>query len=199
MVSLDYSKILLLGWIASVCLFLLFPNALLIRFLFFVLNGIIFVDLFPKALIRFLTIFFNGIFFLDDGIIYLSSLMYKGFIREFRQSLIASWILFLSPLLFFSHYMLRIFFMFCMGLAVIKFVYYRWEQYTSVYAHETTTDLDILASVTEQRQKQGMAKRVPSEPGLVKRHTRQPSSLFSSSSSSASAAAAAAAIQQTSV
>lgn len=167
MVSLTYPKILTLGWIISMCLLLLFPNSLT-HFLFIVLNGIV---------------------FLDFGIYYISSLMYKDFIVEFRQSLFISWILFLSPLLFFSHYLSRIFFMFCTGLATIKFVHYRWEQYTSVYAHKTTTDLDILASVTEQRQRQGnsaldMAKRVPSEPGLVKRHTRQPSRLFSSSSAS---------------
>lgn len=178
MVALDYPKIVILGWIAALSFFLLFPTNLTL----------------------FLFVVFNGIVFLDFGIFYLSSAMHKDFIRDFRKSLITSWILFLSPLLFFSHYLNRIFFMFCMGLAAIKFVHYRWEQYTSVYAHRTTTDLDILASVTEQRQRQGntaldMAKRGTSDSGLIKRHARQPSSLLSPSSASAAAAA----IQQPSI
>lgn len=104
--------------------------------------------------------------------------MYRQFISEYSKSLIVALIIFICPLIFFSHYLTRIFFMFCTGLMAVKFVHYRWEQFTSVYAHKTATDLDILASVTEQRQRKVTAALDKAKrDGLVKRYTRQTSKL----------------------
>ena len=99
--------------------------------------------------------------------------MYTRFAKDYRNSLIVALVIFLLPLLFFSHYMIRFCFMCFTGLLAIKFVYYRWEQFTSAYAHQTVTDLDMLANVAANRvQNKGLDMARKDAAGLSRRTTR---------------------------
>lgn len=71
--------------------------------------------------------------------------------------------------------------MLIIGLTVVQFLRYRWNQYISVYAIDKTLDIDILHDVLKQEKKRKTGLSYVRTEGLRERkthtETKPPSSL----------------------